>query len=293
MSRPARASHHASPLRYPGGKGKLASYLKGVIRANRLLDCTYVEPFAGGAGAGLALLLHGYVRRVVINDLSRPVYLFWRAVLEQPEAFCRRIWEVELSVDEWKRQREVFRAANDAEAFEIGFATFYLNRTNRSGVLNGGMIGGYAQAGADGLSARFNRAELTARVQRLARQAGRIEVTNLDALQLLAGYRQSKPGQSVLLYIDPPYFAKGRDLYYDYYRPEDHAALRDAVDSLPAQVNWVVSYDNVPEIRALYGRRRRIEYDLSYSVRNGRSGREVMFFSDQLTIGSESLVDVA
>ena len=277
-----RASYHASPLRYPGGKAKLAPFFKALVRANRLLDGVYVEPFAGGGGVGLSLLLHGYVERIVLNDLSAPVYAFWRALLDSPDQFREAIMSVDLTVDEWTRQRAIFQEAAGRSSFEIGFATFFLNRTNHSGVLNGGMIGGHAQNSVYGLDARFNREELAARVKRIARSRSKIEIFNLDAAHLIANVTKIAECPQPLMYIDPPYYRKGRDLYYDFYKPEDHVTLRDAVAGINPAVMWVVSYDNEPEIIDLYGGYRTLEYNLNYSVRNGRVGKEVMFFSDSI-----------
>ncbi|ESY09882.1 DNA adenine methylase [Mesorhizobium sp. M0615] len=278
----ARASHHASPLRYPGGKAKLAPYFKALVRKNRLLDGTYVEPFAGGGGVGLCLLLHGYVEHIILNDLSAPIYAFWRALLDEPDRFQQKILDIELTTEEWLNQRQVFQEAEGRISFEIGFATFFLNRTNHSGVLNAGMIGGHSQRSAYGLDARFNRQELAARVMRIAKNRSKITVMNLDAAELIRNVTEIAGDDRPLIYIDPPYYRKGRDLYYDFYRQEDHGKLRDVIVQLNSAIPWVVSYDNEPAIRELYDAHQMLEYNLSYSVRNGRQGKEVMFMSDCL-----------
>ena len=278
----ARASYHASPLRYPGGKAKLAPYFKLLVRNNRLLDGTYVEPFAGGGGVGLCLLLHGYVDRIFLNDLSTPVYAFWRALLDKPELFQERILGIELTTEEWLNQRRIFQEANGQISFDLGFATFFLNRTNHSGVLNAGMIGGHAQKSAYGLDARFNRQELAARVKRIARNRSKITVLNLDAAELIDNVQEISGNRRPLLYIDPPYYRKGRDLYYDFFKPDDHAKLRDVIIYLDPSIRWIVSYDNEPEILHLYQGHQMLEYNLNYSVRNGRIGKEVMFFSESI-----------
>lgn len=277
-----RASYHVSPLRYPGGKAKLAPYFKLLVRNNRLLDSTYVEPFAGGGGVGLCLLLHGYVDRIFLNDLSAPVYAFWRALLDEPEMFQERILGVELTTEEWLNQRRIFQEAKGQISFDVGFATFFLNRTSHSGVLNAGMIGGHAQKSAYGLNARFNRQELAARVKRIARNRSKITVLNFDAAELIGNVQEISGNQSPLLYVDPPYYRKGRDLYYDFYKPDDHAKLRDIIVQLNSGVRWVVSYDNEPEVVSLYQGHQTLEYNLSYSVRNGRVGKEIMFFSESI-----------
>ncbi len=203
-------------------------------------------------------------------------------MIDEPERFRKRILEVDLTTDEWINQRRIFQNANGALSFDIGFATFFLNRTNHSGVLNAGMIGGHAQRSSYKLDARFNREELAARVKRIARNSSKITLLNLDAAALIANVQDITGKSNPLVYIDPPYFRKGRDLYYDFYKPEDHAKLRDVIMQLDLAVHWVVSYDNEPEIVALYQGHQTLEYNLSYSVRNGRVGKEVMFFSGNL-----------
>ncbi|MBP2498943.1 DNA adenine methylase [Methylobacterium sp. PvP062] len=281
MSSPnVRASFHVSPLRYPGGKAKLAPYFKALVRQNKLLDGVYIEPFAGGGGVGLCLLLHGYVNRIFLNDLSAPIFSFWKALLDEPERFQKRILDIPLTTDEWINQRKIFQEANGEISFETGFATFFLNRTNHSGVLNGGMIGGHGQKSAYGLDARFNKNELAARVRRIAKNRHNISILNLDAAELIENCQSIADEKSPLVYIDPPYFRKGRELYYDFFESKDHERLRDVISGLSGQVKWVVSYDNEPEIVDLYQAYDKLEYNLNYSVRNGRVGKEVMFFSD-------------
>ncbi|HAY93871.1 DNA adenine methylase, partial [Shewanella sp.] len=77
-----------TPLRYPGGKGKLAYYLKALIQENNLLDCHYIEPFAGGAGVAFELLMQEYVRKVTINDIDPAIHAFWFSVLNHTDEFC-------------------------------------------------------------------------------------------------------------------------------------------------------------------------------------------------------------
>jgi DNA adenine methylase len=275
----ARASHHLSPLRYPGGKGKLAPTLKKLIRSNKLLDRIYVEPFAGGAGVALALLMHGYVKSVIINDLNPPIYAFWRSILRQNEAFRELIRSVEVTPAEWAKQKLMLHS-DSASELELGFAAFFLNRTNHSGVLNGGMIGGKRQDSAFKIDARFNKEELEKRVARIARYASRIEVTNFDAIDMIKGLRSSKTPQEYFVYADPPYVDKGPDLYYSFFNQQDHRDLAAEISLLPHEMAWAVSYDETPLVFELYESFRRANYSLSYSVRNGGNGREVMFFSD-------------
>ena len=276
-----RASHHLSPLRYPGGKGKLAPIIKKFVRDNHLLDRVYVEPFAGGAGVALALLMHGYMRRIVINDLNPPIYAFWRSIISENERFCARIEDTPVDPSEWKRQKAILHDEATSE-FDLGFAAFYLNRTNHSGVLNGGMIGGKSQASHYRIDARFNRKELAKRIARVGRYADRISLSNFDAADLIRNLSETDEPENFFIYADPPYVKKGPDLYYSFFKDSDHRELAKEMSRLPKEMAWMVSYDNAPLVTDLYSRFNRAEYDLNYSVRNGGSGREVMFFSPSL-----------
>jgi DNA adenine methylase len=274
---------HFTPLRYPGGKGRLAPFVKAILEANKLLDGDYIEPFAGGAGVALELLFHEYVAAVHINDLSRPVYAFWKSVLDHTEEMCRLIHDTPLTVDEWDRQRATFRSTQQGEEdIALGFAFFFLNRTNRSGILNGGVIGGRDQTGPWKIDARYNAKELVRRVEAIARLRHRIHVTNEDAAKFISAGSQRWPLRS-LIYCDPPYFVKGRELYYNYYEGGDHADIARLMGTVDAQ-RWIVSYDNVPAVQQLYERYRSVVYDIGYSARSARQGSEVMFFSSHLAV---------
>jgi DNA adenine methylase len=280
---PPRRLTHFTPLRYPGGKGKLAAYVKSIIRDNGLVDGEYVEPYAGGAAIALELLLQEYVTRIHINDVSRPVWAFWHSVLHHTDELCRLIVETPRTVEAWDRQKAIF--ANDAQHsdLEVGFATFFLNRTNRSGILNAGIIGGRAQNGPWKIDARYNAEELAFRVRSIAKLKARISLTRLDAVDLLKQGADQWPRRT-LVYLDPPYFVKGRDLYYDFYLPDDHRRVAELVRTGIVNQRWIVSYDNVPEIRALYSDATHITYSIGYSARTASTGTEVMFFSKGLHV---------
>ena len=273
-----------SPLRYPGGKGKLAQFMKEFVRANNLSDGRYVEPFAGGAAVAWELLLTGVVRRVSINDLSASVFAFWDSVLNSTDELCKLVHDCSLTVDEWDKHKEVLRHPEEYDNLTLGFSFFFLNRTNRSGILNGGVIGGREQKGKWKIDARFNKSNLISRIQKIASLRNRIELTRSDAIEFILK-NVDKFKQQTLLYIDPPYFEKGRFLYYNSYRAEDHASFAEAILKLKA-MHWVISYDDVRPIRDLYSGSPWLQYTLNYSARNVMRGNEIMFFSDKLTVPS-------
>jgi DNA adenine methylase len=272
-------------LRYPGGKGKLAAYIKRLMESNRLLDGEYVEPYAGGAAIALELLFHEYVERIHINDVSRPVYSFWRSVLKHTDDLCRLIRDTPPTVAGWDQQRQVMERPKDHDDLSLGFATFFLNRTNRSGILNGGIIGGRDQSGPWKIDARYNAPELINRVQSIANLGSRIKLTRQDAHKFLTAGVHRWP-EKTLIYLDPPYYVKGRDLYYDFYKPEDHASVAEFVTGSITAQKWIVSYDNAPAIREIYRGCPHVVYDIGYSARSARQGSEVMFFGKGLRIPS-------
>lgn len=289
MSDPAQPGQqrllHYTPLRYPGGKGKLAGYIKRLMETNRLLDGEYVEPYAGGAAIALELLFHEYVSQVHINDVSRPVHAFWRSALKRTEELCKLVKDTRLTVASWDKQRRIMEQPRDHDDLALGFATFFLNRTNRSGILNGGIIGGRDQTGPWKIDARYNAPELVNRIQSIANLGNRIKLTRQDALKFLQAGVKKWP-EKTLIYLDPPYYVKGRDLYYDFYNPEDHASVAEFVTGSIAKQRWIVSYDNAPAIRDLYRGCPHIVYDIGYSARSARQGSEVMFFGKGLRIPS-------
>jgi DNA adenine methylase len=272
---------HYTPLRYPGGKGKLAAYIKALLRINKLLDGEYVEPYAGGSAIAFELLFHEYVSRVHLNDISKPVHAFWESVLNNPDALCKLVRDTPLTVAAWDKQKKIFSHPSDFSSLKLGFAFFYLNRTNRSGILNGGIIGGRSQTGRWKIDARFNREGLIRRIESIAKMRNRVRLYRMDALEFLRTESDKWPDKT-LIYLDPPYYESGRHLYYDFYRHEDHEQLRDFVVRNLAGKRWVISYDNVPPVRALYKGFQRLVYEIGYSVRRARTGSEVMFFSDSL-----------
>lgn len=284
---PTHRLRRITPLRYPGGKGKLTGFVKALLKANSLLDGEYVEPYAGGAAIALELLLHEYVTRIHINDVSRPIYAFWKSVLDYTDEICGLIRDVPLTVEEWDAQKAVLSRPDVHDDLALGFATFYLNRTNRSGILNGGIIGGRDQSGPWKIDARFNGPELIARITAIARMRNRISLTRKDALRFLKT-GSKKWSDKTLIYLDPPYYVKGRELYHDFYKPDDHAAVAQLVVGGNLRQRWMVSYDNVKEIRALYGSARHVIYEIGYSARSARTGSEVMFFADGLKIPSDA-----
>lgn len=246
------------------------------------LSSLYAEPYAGGAAIAVNLLLGHDVERIAINDLSLSIHAFWHSVLYDTEALCRLVIDTPRTVESWDKQKRIYAAGDATDSLALGFAMFFLNRTNRSGILNAGVIGGRDQSGNWKIDARYNASDLVSRIQAIGREAHRVTLTNLDAIEFLARGKRDWPADS-LVYLDPPYYVKGRDLYYHFYEHGDHEAVADSIASL-GDLLWVVSYDNVHQVRDIYAGYKRAIYNIGYSARTARQGSEVMFFADDLVV---------
>lgn len=257
-----------------------------LLRMNSLHCGVYAEPFAGGCGLALSLLYGGHVAEIHINDLDRGIWSFWSSVLNQTEELVELVSKTEVTVDEWHRQRAML-SSSEVTPLELGFATFFLNRTNRSGVIKGGgVIGGLDQTGNYKIDCRFNVEDLTRRLRRVARYKDRIHLTNLDALEFLD--KCSEFTQRSLIFIDPPYFKKGPGLYTSYYKSDDHAVLARRVKRL--RTPWVLTYDDVPQIRHLYSATPQFCFDIRYSLNQKRTGNELLIAPRHLRV-PQSLED--
>lgn len=271
-----------SPLRYPGGKSCLLDLTSQILILNKADRREYAEPYAGGCGLALSLLFGGHVSDIHINDIDPSIWAFWHCVLNETEKFNELIASTPVTIEEWLSQREFLRSQDCTDTLRLGFATFFLNRTNRSGIIKGaGVIGGLQQKGNYKLDCRFNKDGLIKRISRIKKYADRIHLTNLDAIDFLKnkkGYMSSK----TFFCIDPPYYKKGSSLYTSFYNPSDHADVANAILSL--EHPWMLTYDDTPEIRSLYKDRRQYCFGINYSLQNRRTGTELMIASKGLRL---------
>ena len=274
-----------SPLRYPGGKGKLASFMEYMIDQLGHRGGTYIEPFAGGAGIAMELLLRNVVSRIVINDYDKAVWSFWKAILTETDRFVEEIRTVPLTVDEWQKQHEILVTQNDKYSFELGFAAFYLNRTNRSGIIKGGVIGGQEQAKDWKMDVRFKREELITRVQRIAARKKDIKLYNKDVNSFIKNYVPLYE-ENALIYFDPPYFRKGQQLYMNFFNYKDHVRIEQEIRE-HVNCDWIITYDYEPQIEEIYHNYNLRLYDLNYSVSTKRKANELMIFKDGIFIPSD------
>ncbi|MBC3873164.1 DNA adenine methylase [Undibacterium flavidum] len=277
-----------SPLRYPGGKSAFAPLVTNLMVENNLVDGHYLEPYAGGAAVALDLLFHGVAKHIHINDYDTAIYDFWISVTRYPEELLKLLKDTPIDMEQWHFWRDVLRGKIEVSQVERGFATLFLNRTNRSGILKAGVIGGKEQAGVYKMDARLNKKVLSDRIARIALNALNISVYCEDALSLLKRCASFLPSKS-LIYLDPPYFVKGQGLYRNFYERIDHENIAKLLQSSRFGRKWLVSYDNVEEIKDMYVNTRSLDYGLSYTAQTRYIGSEVMFFSQKLKITDKGL----
>lgn len=267
-----------SPLRYPGGKYKLYNYVAELIKIN---NCsTYVEPFCGGAAVAFELLFHNVVHDIIINDFDYTVYCFWHCVLYRTDELIALIQNTEVSIQEWKKQKQIRERIDDYSELEIGFSTFFLNRTNRSGIIDkAGPIGGGLQQGVYPIDCRFNKSRLIERIKKIASYKDRIQLYNMEVLNLIEEVILKR--RRLFIFFDPPYYNKGASLYTNFYSSGDHENLAKVIMEQLRYRKWIVTYDNIDKVKAMYSKVQFVEFELQYTLQRKRTGKEVMFFSKE------------
>lgn len=272
-----------SPLRYPGGKNALVQFAELIIVENNLQDGVYVEPYSGGASVALSLLINEFVSEIHINDYDYSVFAFWYSVMNHTNWFIDKLANIPLNITTWKEQKEIQNNRNSYKIEEVGFSTFYLNRTNRSGIImHAGVIGGYNQSGKWLIDARFNKQNLIKKIVKISSYKTRVKVHNKDAIDLSSDLMK-KLGKKTLFYFDPPYYHKAERLYRNTYSHADHVNIAKFLTKKKNK-NWFLSYDNVQPIGTLYQDFRSLLYFLNYSAAKARKGSEAMFFSENLIV---------
>lgn len=269
-----------SPLRYPGGKNKLSSFIAKICLDNSI-NGHYVEPYSGGASVAMFLLLENIVSKITINDKDKSIYAFWHSVLNNTNKLCELIENADLTIDEWKKQKAIQKNKKKAKLLDLGFSTFYLNRTNRSGIINAGVMGGISQNGNYLMDCRFNKPELIERIRAIAKRKKDIRLFNEDAVDLIDKIEQEASDENIVFYFDPPYYLKASTLYMNHYADDNHRVVSEKIKAIQ-NIKWIVSYDNVPQIQELYADCEKKEYSFKHTAYNSRVGQEILFFSSQI-----------
>lgn len=272
-----KQTEYLSPFRYPGGKAFLTGYLANAVKnLPSAEDVSYVEPFCGGAGAALALLGQGRVKKLHLNDRDVRIFSAWQAILYENERFLSTLKETPVTISTWQRFREILTDNPSKYSFELGFATYFINRTSRSGIILGsGPIGGYGQSGNWKIDARYYRETMERRIKWIGSISDQVSLSNTDGISFLKRCSTKLNGDSTLYFVDPPYVQAGSRLYLNGMNDRLHRGLATFLTSgsLP---HWVLTYDNDPLIREIYADRELSLLSVNYSLRQTRKANELL-----------------
>lgn len=264
-----------TPLRYPGGKAKLGAWLAHLLRSNEI-NGSYIEAYAGGAGAAIYLLTNNYVKNIVINDLDPAIYSFWMSVTHNTQNFIKKLINTEVTLDEREKQKEIYNNPFKHTELELGFATFFLNRTNRSGILTGGVIGGKSQTGNYKIDARYTKENLAERVKNIGKMRDRIAIHCEDALHFL---KNVNTDSNSLINLDPPYYKKGSQLYSNFYEHADHISISNHIHKISTPL--IITYDYCDEIQEIYENHQSLSFNIIYSSHLERPiARELLIYKN-------------
>lgn len=265
-----------SPLRYPGSKSGLVDYFAAVVKSNLLIGSDFYEVYAGGGSISLGLLEKELVSHATLVELDPLVYAFWRSVKENHEGLCRKLQAIEVSMKTWKAYQKylVPDALNRFDLLDLGLAGLFFNRTNFSGIIGAGPIGGMNQNSDYKLDCRFNKARLAEQIRAIAAFKNRFSVVNADAISFLTRREQSLSGEHCLVYLDPPYYQQGRKLYRYNYAHEQHKRLADFITQ--KTYPWIVSYDPHPKIKEFFAGQKIKTVSLDYAVKQSRKAKELL-----------------
>lgn len=265
----------------------MGPYMVQLLAAQPVRPDAYAEPFAGGAGVALYLLTEEEVRSIYLNDLNPGIAAFWRSVFNYTEEFAQRVKWAEVSLAAWHTASDVYRNPLGKSDLELGYATFFLNRCNRSGILTARPIGGLHQTGAWKIDARFNRGELAQRIRRLGRYRHRVFISAMDGRDFIRSLAPLR--ERVLVYVDPPYLGQGDDLYLNSLTDEDHAELARTLRRSP--LPWMLTYDVDQRVtNELYKELNTAEFSLAHTAHVQGIGAEYMVFGPRLAVPSVAIV---
>lgn len=281
-----------SPLRYPGGKSQLFEFIAHTLEINHFIDYTYCEPFCGGAGVAIRLLFSGKVNKIILNDADIAIYSIWRAILHDKEKFVKCIEETKIDIQEWEKQKEIYSKLKDSKSycFDLAWAAFFLNRTNRSGIIKGGPIGGINQNSKYKLDCRFNKSALIEKITNINLHKKAIELHHEDGLKFIDWIEQ-KYEDKIFLFLDPPYFKQGKKLYKAFANDKYHQKLSKKIKKLNSP--WVLTYDDVDEVRKIYYGVTGWRYAINYSANVKRKEYELIFKSENVILESYDKVKLS
>lgn len=250
--------------------------METLLKQAELIGCTFYEPYAGSASLSLMLLENDVVKNAVINERDPLLYSFWDAVFHYTDELIHLIEHTPVTLETWYLISEYRQPQHliGKTPVEKGFAGLFLNRTNFSGILKANPLGGKKQTSQYKIDCRFNKDRIIESIIELSGFSDRISIHGDDALDFLKSELKYKRRNACFVYLDPPYYKAGPELYRYYYTKEDHKNLAGYIKK--QAFNWLISYDDDPEIRKLYKKSQFVDLYLDYSVRTSKRGAEIL-----------------
>jgi DNA adenine methylase len=229
-----------SLLRYPGGKsrGKLKDKIIEHI-AEHHSGGSFGELFFGGGGITLNLIKEKVVDNVIICEKDIALADLWWQIIDDPRDLIRKVERFTPSVRAFKDVKERVLAEQGN-----GFDFLVVNRLSHGGRgVKAGPQGGHNQQGQYKIDCRWKTETLVKTIGLLHRLFGTVDV------DWFCGSYDDAPWGIDYLYMDPPYWSVGDELYQHNFTEDDHLAL---FDYLRGRGGWLLSYNNCPEVRELY-----------------------------------------
>lgn len=274
-----------SPLRYPGSKARFYNQFRDFFCQLNLSGRRIVEPYAGSASISLSLLADGLVTSALLIERDPLIFSFWKSVFLHTDDLIESIKKVPVTMDSWSEMRKSLYVTepDDFKTVELGLAGLFLNRTNFSGVLHAGPIGGISQSSKYTVDCRFNKDEIISRIKVISKNREKVSVVYGDAIEFLKDEKKDKKEETIY-YIDPPYFKEGKKLYRHYYDIAEHTALARALAE--SSFDWILSYDAHHVIEHLYADFSRIDKILRYSSKTPKQALEFLITNMDVDINN-------
>ncbi len=246
-------------FRYPGGKSKLRNQITNklnLLSTEKGLE--YREPFFGGGSIGLRLLQDkADLSKIWVNDFDPGVASLWTSLIRHPDQLKFWVKKFTPSVakfDEFKNELTQNNPVLNTEKqiVEFGFKKLAIHQISYSGLgtKSGGPLGGRDQKSDYKIDCRWSPDYICKKIDALNIKFKKLSVRNDCCTQLDFSDLINDTKMDALIYLDPPYYDKGNDLYQCGFQEKDHIRLADCLKK--TKHKWLLSYDDCKEVRDLY-----------------------------------------
>lgn len=233
------------------------------------------------------------MKSVIINDYDIAIYSIWYAILNDTERFINDIINAKINIQEWEIQKNIYNKSLEEKiySYDLAFATYFLNRTNRSGIITGGPIGGKNQNGKYKFDCRSNKSDLIRKIVRISDYKNKIQLYNMEANDFIDKIILRHNPNEIFTFFDPPYYEQGKNLYTNFFKYEDHLNLQEKINNL-SDYYWILTYDNKDEILSIYEDYSKYLYSINYSASNVRKAKEILIPSIKVKLDSLDSINI-